>query len=305
MILQKISEHIHIIYLTLKTKAMKKIICLVIAVALSNAVRSQIWYNPAPGNPTSNSDLTYRAGDVKIDGSYHVGPVGSGMKINSNQICIENTSTDLYINNAAAGNGNVWLGKPWGGTITALSDFHGNADIYSNGNVHVGTELKITGNQICVESTTNDMYINNAAAGTGNVWLGKTWGGTVTALSDMFVTGKLIVGNPLLSTSPHFNSAKFSVKGKIVGMEVVVTQQYWSDFVFDKSYKLRPLTEVESFYNANHHLPEVPSAAEIAENGNDLGKTDAILLQKIEELTLYIVKQEKRIQELEKKAKGN
>ncbi len=75
----------------------------------------------------------------------------------------------------------------------------------------------------------------------------------------------------------------------------------WSDFVFDADYELRPLAEVQAFIDANHHLPEVPSAKEVAENGIDLYKMDATLLQKVEELTLYILEQEKRIAQLEAK----
>jgi hypothetical protein len=112
--------------------------------------------------------------------------------------------------------------------------------------------------------------------------------------------GKTIVGNKTQNTSGNHANALMTVNGKIVGTEVVVTQINWSDFVFDKNYKLRPLADVESFYKQNHHLPEVPSAAEVAENGNDLGKTDALLLQKIEELTLYLVDQNKLIQDQRK-----
>ena len=113
--------------------------------------------------------------------------------------------------------------------------------------------------------------------------------------------GQVSIGNTLQNTSPHFSTYSLSVKGQIVAREVVVTQQLWSDFVFDKNYKLMPLNELENYYKTNHHLPEVPSTKEISESGNDLGKTDALLLQKIEELTLYIVEQQKQIEFLIKK----
>ncbi len=70
----------------------------------------------------------------------------------------------------------------------------------------------------------------------------------------------------------------------------------WSDFVFDKEYKLMPLNELESFYKQNHHLPSVPTTKEIQEKGNNIAETDAILLQKIEELTLYVVQQQKTLE---------
>ncbi len=79
--------------------------------------------------------------------------------------------------------------------------------------------------------------------------------------------------------------------------EIVVTtdENYWSDYVFEDGYQLRSLKEVEQFISTNGHLPDVPSAKEVTENGQDLGRMDAILLRKIEELTLYIIELEKRL----------
>lgn len=77
----------------------------------------------------------------------------------------------------------------------------------------------------------------------------------------------------------------------------------WSDFVFNDDYQLMPLNKVESFIEKNKHLPEIPSAAEVAKDGIDLAQMDAKLLQKIEELTLYVIQQQKRIEELEKQNK--
>ena len=74
-----------------------------------------------------------------------------------------------------------------------------------------------------------------------------------------------------------------------------------ADFVFDDTYKLRPLTEVESFINANQHLPEIPSAKEMEDEGVDLAEMNKMLLQKVEELTLYLIKHQNEINELKKK----
>ncbi|GAB3710355.1 hypothetical protein GCM10027592_47050 [Spirosoma flavus] len=72
----------------------------------------------------------------------------------------------------------------------------------------------------------------------------------------------------------------------------------WSDYVFTNTYQLKDLVEVETFIKANKHLPGVPSAEEMVEKGNDLHKTDAKLLEKIEELTLYSIEQYKENQSL-------
>lgn len=72
----------------------------------------------------------------------------------------------------------------------------------------------------------------------------------------------------------------------------------WADFVFHENYKLRPISEVEKFIKSNKHLPEVPSAAEVAENGYSQHEVNKALLQKIEELTLYTIQQQKQIDQL-------
>ena len=76
--------------------------------------------------------------------------------------------------------------------------------------------------------------------------------------------------------------------------------QNWPDYVFDEGYAPPTLAELEKYITKYGHLPEVPSEHEVAEKGIDLTKMDATLLKKIEELTLYIIDQNKRIEALEK-----
>ncbi|WP_430409155.1 hypothetical protein [Kordia sp.] len=84
-------------------------------------------------------------------------------------------------------------------------------------------------------------------------------------------------------------------------IKVDVAAGVWADYVFAKNYKLKPLEEVESFINENGHLPNVPSAEEVESDGLNLGEMDAKLLEKIEELTLYVIELKKEINELKKK----
>jgi len=106
-------------------------------------------------------------------------------------------------------------------------------------------------------------------------------------------------GRPL-STGTAAN-AMLSVDGLILAKEVriMIGNTYWADYVFSKNYKLMPLKEVEQFVAANNHLPEVPSASEVKENGVDIVNMEATLLKKIEELTLYIIAQDKKIDALQ------
>ena len=81
---------------------------------------------------------------------------------------------------------------------------------------------------------------------------------------------------------------------------VVKLQVDWPDYVFEKVYKRLSLSELELFILKNRHLPEVPTADDVEKNGLSLGEMDAILLKKIEELTLYVIEQQKEIEALRK-----
>jgi hypothetical protein len=86
---------------------------------------------------------------------------------------------------------------------------------------------------------------------------------------------------------------KLAVGGKVACKEVEVTLSYFPDYVFASDYKLRSLYDVENFIKANNHLPDVPSASEVTSNGLNLGDMNATLLQKVEELTLYMIQLQK------------
>lgn len=111
-----------------------------------------------------------------------------------------------------------------------------------------------------------------------------------------------------IGTKDFTGNHKLRVEGSIGSREVVVEASGWSDFVFANNYQLRSLDKVEEFIIKNNHLPEIPSEKEVFEKGINLGEMDAKLLQKIEELTLYVIElnkqnqtQQKEIEELKNK----
>ena len=89
---------------------------------------------------------------------------------------------------------------------------------------------------------------------------------------------------------------KLTVDGTIAARRVKVTQETWADYVFDNEYKLPGLQEVQHYITENKHLPEVPSAAEVEEKGIDVGEMNKILLKKVEELTLYLLKEHETVE---------
>ena len=91
--------------------------------------------------------------------------------------------------------------------------------------------------------------------------------------------------------------AKLAVKGTVHAEEVKVDLSVPApDYVFEKSYNLRPPAEVENYINQNKHLPEIPAAKELEANGINLGEMNMLLLKKVEELTLYTIEQNEKWQ---------
>ena len=138
----------------------------------------------------------------------------------------------------------------------------------------------------------------NTAGGGGNYYMLLKDDGKI----GMGVTDDNTDANFCASAFP--NGYRLYVKGGILTDKVKVAvycSAQWADYVFAADYKLKSLDEVEAFVKANKHLPGVLSAEQMVKEGNDLGATDAKLLEKIEELTLYIIEQNKRIEQLEKK----
>jgi len=131
-------------------------------------------------------------------------------------------------------------------------------------------------------------------------------GGATTRVSllpsgsyDLAIGRGLVVG--LSSVTDRVPSGySLVVGGKVLAEEVRVKQiSEWADYVFRPDYPLTPLSDVRDYIAAHHHLPDVPSASEVAENGIGLGKMQATLLRKIEELTLHMIQQNDTITTLQ------
>jgi len=114
----------------------------------------------------------------------------------------------------------------------------------------------------------------------------------------MYGNGKISIGGGGAVATGYV----VSVEGKLIATEVTsLPFGSWPDYVFADEYKLRPLSEVKKFIEQNKHLPNIPSAAEIEKNGVQLGDMSKRLVEKVEELTLYILQQQEQIDALKKK----
>ncbi|MDR2836403.1 MAG: SlyX family protein [Bacteroidales bacterium] len=143
---------------------------------------------------------------------------------------------------------------------------------------------------------TSSGSINLVTFGTGLA------GSTLVTQGNITLKPNGTVGIGTTSTTFGGTTYKLAVKGTIISDEItVVNTAGWADYVFDENYKLPKLFEIEQFIKANKHLPEVPSSCEVEETGVKLGEMNVLLLQKIEELTLYVIEQQKQLEKLQKK----
>jgi hypothetical protein len=135
--------------------------------------------------------------------------------------------------------------------------------------------------------------------------IGAGWDKTITIGVAQFSQygGKVVFpgGTVCIGTTQAPADCKLAVKGIVRAENFLVTNvSGWPDFVFASNYNLRSLTEVEAFINQNKHLPNVPSEKEVKADGYDVSEMNAKLLQKIEELTLYLIEINKEVQTLKK-----
>lgn len=118
--------------------------------------------------------------------------------------------------------------------------------------------------------------------------------------------GKVVIGSQTFADCSDCNGYRLFVKDGIRTEKVkvdIAANNGWADYVFTKDYKLMPLKELDQFISTNGHLPEVPTTEEAIKNGIELKEMNILLLKKIEELTLYTIEQQKRIEALENKVK--
>lgn len=254
--------------------------------------------------------------ELKADGSaFFLGNVGIGTTSSQIKLHLKTTNTNSEILRLDGGTrttslldysdgtyNNAGLQFKKNSTVGQFKFSNNNGDlltIKASGRLHI-SNTNLNSELLTLDGGTRTTSIINYSDGTyDNAGLQFKKNSTVGQFKFSNNNGDLMTirsnGNVGIGTSNTFGY-KLAVNGTIGSTEVKVENtSAWPDFVFEKEYKLATLEEVENHIIENGHLPEIPSEKEVTENGINLGEMNAKLLQKIEELTLYLIEQNKEM----------
>lgn len=220
----------------------------------------------------------------------------------------------LALNDSSTGKNNIAIGnnaarRAKGNFNISIGANSGKAEGVGSSNMYIGYAAGIStvgDNNLFLgswagqglTSVSNKLYIDN---------LGNAAGSPVGDVNSPLIYGDFSTDQVGIGTNDVPTDYTLAVKGHIIAEELTLSVYQdnaggsgWPDYVFTEDYDLMPLTELEAQIETLGHLPGVPSAQEVGENGHNAGEMDAILLEKIEELTLHLIDMNKDIKRLEK-----
>jgi hypothetical protein len=288
---------------------MKKIIIVILLCTIVKYVKAQT--NTFPGSGSVG------IGTTAPRATLHVDPKGpGGITIGTDDGATVGLTT-LMMQVSSQYNGYSWLqsiksaGGGWGvmslnpsggnvgiGTTTPNTSLDVNGGVFLGGNNLDGVNINYLSNSGKMLLGWNrsqgqgetDFISNQGPGGSGGfAYYNYSNTGTQSLLMNLRGNGQLTIGD----CNPY--SYKLAVGGSMIAESVTIKLlANWPDYVFKPSYNLKPLSEVKTYIDLNHHLPEMPSEKEVAEKGIDLGEMNKLLMKKVEELTLYLIEKDNR-----------
>jgi trimeric autotransporter adhesin len=208
-----------------------------------------------------------------------------------------NTNTPAYHLHV---NGNAFISGDFtvGGNFKVLGDIEAGRDVKAGRDVLAGRNITaaetISGKNLAATDnvTGTNFTASNTISATGSITSLSTVSGlNLNASNNLTVGNRLTIGATTTPTGYRLYVADGILTEKV--KVALKSSANWADYVFQADYNLRSLREVETFIQKNGHLPGVPSATEVVKNGIDVATMDAKLLEKIEELTLYLLQLKK------------
>lgn len=271
------------------------------------------------GNVTgTNNVLLGTKSGVNVTGSNNTF-TGTGSGTNLDQTCPATACPNYGNNNSffgaasgsanSTGSNNVFLGSSSGflntnGQNNTYIGVNSGSKDNGSGNVFLGANSgSLSAGKFPVSSINNQLFIDNSATTTPLIW-------GDFAMDQLKLNGKVGIGFGNLTIFPTSAGAvdvsnyKLFVAGGILAEEMRIklrgpSNGLWADYVFLKEYKLKTIFEVEKYIKQNGHLENVPTAEDVKKNGLNLSEIARIQQEKIEELTLYMIEQAKKIKILE------
>jgi len=309
-----------------KIKIMKKQIILMGLMALIKIGASQNWL-PNTGNVGIGTLLPsaglHVVGTTRFQGGLSM--FGNGSNSILSQLYMANTSNTKAFNfqlNTAGSALDLWTYTGSWGNKFSFTDA-GNLGINTNtpdktltlnGEMGFHRTTNPTGSSVGYIKYVNGFTFGTASANDPLLFqtnsmdrmlidkVGKVGIGTTAPTASLTVNGNVLIGDPAVVNNLVFGYKLYVQTGIITEKIKVQLVQSWADYVFDKNYKLKSIEEVANFIKEEKHLPGVPSTEELKKDGGfDLAQMDAKLMEKIEELTLYVIQLNEKNKELSKK----
>jgi hypothetical protein len=218
--------------------------------------------------------------------------IGAGTTSSTNTFLLRNSVGDTLLRMRDDGRMGIgYNGSSYGRTLnmggTGINFYTANETAFGGAIFPTDTSLVIWSN-----SNANNYLVLQPS------W-GNTGVGTYTPNAKLHLNGNMLIGSNSARIATGY---QLSVDGKIMAEEVTVQNSTtWPDYVFDAEYILMPLAEVEQSIKKNKHLPNIPSALEIKQKGIELGEMNRKLMEKVEELTLYVIELNKKNEILSRK----
>ncbi|MGN7787300.1 hypothetical protein ACTJIJ_22390 [Niabella sp. 22666] len=227
-------------------------------------------------NPTNESGV-YISADV--------GGFGILQAVNHSNSFAKDLLLQYYGGNVAIGSTIPENAEGWGKVLEVKGALHAKSMV-STANIISGLWSHESG------------HYGAPAGGISGTYTNHPFSFITNKVSRMTITSDGRVG---IGTATPPAAYKLAVAGNIIAEQVRVQLQSsgWPDYVFKPQYKLMPLSQVEDFIKEKGHLPDVPSAEQVAKEGVELGTNQALLLKKIEEMTLHLISINKRVESLE------